>query len=84
MTKRFIENQGFKINLNIIYQENERRLKLAKNGKESRGKRTVHLSITYFYITSLISRKEVEVKYCPTDKMIGDNYMSKPVLGTKF
>ena len=36
-----------------------------------------------FYITDLISRDEVEVRYCPTDEMVAD-YMSKPIVGAKF
>ena len=32
-TKRFIECQGFKIKLNVIYQDNESTLKLAKKVK---------------------------------------------------
>eukprot|EP00957_Ditylum_brightwellii_P152362 11599283-Ditylum_brightwellii.AAC.1 len=34
-TKKFIEYQEFKIKLNIVYQDNESTLKLARNGKES-------------------------------------------------
>ena len=53
------------------------------NGKISSGKRTRHFDIKLFYITDLISRGEVTVKYCPTDDMIAD-YMTKPLMGTKF
>ena len=82
-TKRFIEHQGFDIKLNIIYQDNESTIKLAKNGKESSGKRTRHFDIKYFYITDFISRDEITVRYCPTDKMVAD-YMSKPLVGVIF
>ena len=58
-------------------------MKLQNNGKLSSGKRTRHFDIKLFYITDLISRDEVMVKYCPTDDMLGD-YMSKPVVGAKF
>ena len=81
--KRFIEHQGFKVNLNVVYQDNTSTMKLVNNGKISSGKRTRHFDIKLFYITDLISRDEVTVKYCPTDKMIAD-YMSKPVTGSKF
>jgi hypothetical protein len=70
--KRFIEYQGFKIKLNIIYQDNTSTMKLEKNGKSSSGKRTRHFDIQYFYVTDLIGRDEVEVIYCPTDDMIAD------------
>ena len=81
--KKFLECQGFKVKLNIIFQDNTSTMKLQNNGKISSGKRTRHFDIKLFYITDLISRDEVTVRYCPTDDMIAD-YMSKPVMGTKF
>ncbi len=39
--------------------------------------------IKYFYVADLIRRIEIELKYCPTGKMIAD-YMTKPLLGWKF
>ena len=81
--KRFVAGQGFKVKLNIIFQDNTSTMKLQKNGKLSSGKRTRHFDIKLFYITDLINRDEVEVRYCPTDDMIAD-YMSKPVVGAKF
>ena len=81
--KRFVEYQGFKVNLNIIYQDNTSSMKLEQNGKESSGKRTRHFDIKIFYVTDLVSRDEVQVIYCPTGDMIGD-YMTKPLVGSKF
>ena len=80
---RFIESQGFHINLNVIYQDNTRTIKLAKNGKNSSGKRTQHFDIKYFYITDLINRKEVSIKYCSSNDMLTD-YHSKPLIREKF
>ena len=82
-TKKFLESQGFKIKLNIIFQDNTSTIKLQENGKVSSGKRTRHFDIKLFYITDLISRDEVLVEYCPSDDMIAD-YMSKPLMGAKF
>jgi hypothetical protein len=81
--KRFVEHQGFKVKLNIVYQDNTSSMKLEQNGKASSGKRTRHFDIKIFYVTDLVSRDEVQVKYCPTDEMIGD-YMTKPLVGAKF
>ena len=81
--KKFLECQGFKVKLNVIFQDNTSTMGLATNGKISSGKRTRHFDIKLFYITDLISRGEVTVKYCPTDDMIAD-YMSKPLMGIKF
>ena len=63
--------------------DNTSTIKLAENGKQSCGKRTRHFDIKLFYVTDLISRDELQVKYCPTDDMVGD-YMTKPLVGIKF
>lgn len=60
-TKNFIKNQGFKVKLNLVYQENTSTLKLENNGKASSGKRTRHFVIKLFYVTDLIGRYELEV-----------------------
>jgi hypothetical protein len=81
--KRFVEYQGFKVNLNIVYQDNTSSMKLEQNGKASSGKRTRHFDIKLFYVTDLVARDEVNVKYCPTGEMLGD-YMTKPLVGAIF
>jgi hypothetical protein len=82
-TKLFMKEQGCNIIENAIYRDNTSAMKMEMNGKTSSGKKTRHLEIKYFYVTDLIKRKEVQVKYCPTDSMIAD-YMTKPVTGSKF
>jgi Reverse transcriptase (RNA-dependent DNA polymerase) len=82
-TKLFLEEQGFKVNDNILKQDNLSSMKLDLNGKSSSGKRTRHFNIKYFHITDLINRKEASIEYCPTEEMIGD-YLSKPTTGAKF
>ena len=79
----FIEAQGYKVTTNRIYQDNKSCILMAENGKRSSGKRTRALNIRYFYITEQIERGNVEIRYCPTDDMIGD-YMSKGLQGLKF
>ena len=58
-------------------------MKLKMNGKTSSGKRTRHFDIKLFYLTDLVKREEIQIKYCPTEKMIAD-FMTKPLVGTKF
>ena len=82
-TKQFMEAQGFKVKLNIVYRDNTSSMKLEQNGKSSSGKRTRHFNNKYFYITDLIKRNEMKIEYCPTDKMWAD-YMTKPLMGSKF
>jgi hypothetical protein len=70
--RRSIKYQGFKVKLNIIYQDNTSTMKLENNGKASSGKRTRHFDIEYFYVTDLIGGDEVEVIYCPTGDILHD------------
>jgi hypothetical protein len=82
-TKHFIEAQGHKVKANIIYQDNTSAMKLKVNSKASSGKRTKHFNIKFFYFMDLIKKQEMQVKYCPTKKMI-TNYMTKPTVRFKF
>ena len=56
---------------------------LEKNGQNSSTKRTKHINVCYFFITDQLSKKEVELKYCPTDQMIAD-HMTKALQGKLF
>ena len=82
-TYLFLQDQWFKICMNLVYRDNTSSMKLKQNGKESLGKQTRHFNIKYFYITDLIKRKLVQIKYCPTDDMYAD-YMTKPTVCNKF
>lgn len=82
-SKLFVEAQGYNVNENLVYRDNQSSMKLELNGKASSGKRTRHFNIKYFFITDLIHRGEVKTEYCPTEYMIAD-YMTKPLLGRKF
>ena len=81
--RKFIEAQGFEIDLNILYQDNMSTIKLAENGKQSSGKRTRHFDIKYFYVTDLINRNEVSIEYCSSNDMLAD-FHTKPLIGEKF
>ena len=82
-TKLFMEAQGYKIERNIVYQDNKSAILLEKNGKRSSGKRTRAMNIRYFLLTDQIAKGNLEVEYCPTDEMIAD-YETKPLQGAKF
>ena len=74
--KRFIEQQGFYVNLNLIYQDNTSTIKLA----DSSGKRTRYFDIKYNYITDLIDRKEVSIEHFSSNDMLAD-YHTKLLIG---
>ena len=65
----------------MTYQDNTSTTKLVNNSKINSGKQTRYFDINY--VTDLILRDEVTVKYCPTGDMIVD-FMTKPVTGSKF
>ena len=58
-------------------------MKLVNNSKINWGKRNRHFDINMLYVTDLMSRNEVSVKYCPTGNMIVD-FMTKPLTRSKF
>jgi hypothetical protein len=82
-TKLLLEEQGYDINSNILYQENKSAILLETNGKKSSGKRTRALNICYFFLTDQVEKGNVTIVYCPTDDMVGDSH-TKPLQGEKF
>ena len=82
-TKRFLEEQGFKLLRNVFYQDNESAIKLEKNGKASSSGKTRHIHIRYFFMKDTIENEMIDVQHCPTEKMIADFY-TKPLQGKLF
>jgi hypothetical protein len=82
-TKLFLEEQGYDINSNILYQDNNSTILLETNGKKSSGKRNGALNIRYFFLTDQVEKGNVTIVYCPTDDMVGD-FHTKPLQGEKF
>ena len=80
-TKNFIEAQGYKVEENYIYQDNQSTIKLIQNGMASAGKRSRHLNIRHFFVKDKNDSKEVTTVYRPTLDMLGD-YFSKPTQGS--
>ena len=82
-TRLFLEEQGYDVEKNILYQDNKSAIILENNGRKSAGKQFRAMNIRYFFMTDQIEKGHVTTDYCPTDDMIGD-YMSKPLQGSKF
>jgi hypothetical protein len=82
-TKLFLEEQGYNISQNILYQDNKSAILLEKNGKKSSSKRTRAINIRYFFLTDQSEKGNVQIEYCPTGEMIAD-YMTKPLQGQLF
>jgi hypothetical protein len=89
----FVEEQIKSINENsilnklgcdtVIQQDNTSTIQLENNGKQSSTKRTRHINIRYFYVTSKIKSGSMRVIYHPTKQMVSD-YLTKPLQGSLF
>ena len=82
-TRLFLEAQGVEVTDNVIYQDNQSTMLLAKNGRQSSGKNTRHLEVRYYFVTDNVGRKRVSIEYCPTQDMVAD-FFTKPLQGALF
>ena len=82
-TRYFVACQEYKVSENIIFQDNKSTLIMEKNGKASSSKKTKHIKVRYFLVKDKIEKGEVQVKYCPSEKMWSD-VLTKPLHGEKF
>ena len=55
-TKYFIELQGYSIDSNILFQDNQSTILLAKNGRSSAGKKSNHIKNCYLLITDKVNQ----------------------------
>ena len=79
----FLIDQGYNKIGKILYQDNESAIKLEQNGRASSSGRTRHINIKYFFTKDITEREKINIRYCPTDQMIGD-FFTKPLQGCKF
>ena len=78
-----MEEQGYEIERNVLFQDNKSAILLEKNGKRSSGKKARALNIRFFFVTDQIEKGHLTVKHCPTGDMIAD-LMTKPLQGKPF
>ena len=82
-TKCFLEAQGYKLEDNILCQDNRSAISSEENGKESSGKRTRHIDTRCFFLTDRIKMKEPRVAHAGTEDVIADCF-TKPLQGKQF
>ena len=82
-TRLFLEAQGYHVADNVLHQDSESTIKLARNGRHSSSKQTRHIEVRYYFITDHINWDRLRVSYCPTRDMLAD-YFSKPLQGSLF
>ena len=82
-TKLFLEEQGYKVDKNFLFQDNKSAILLEKNGKKSSSKRTRAINIRYFFVTDQAEKGNLRIDYCPTGEMVAD-FFTKPLQGDAF
>ena len=79
--KYFMEAQRCTIDSNLLYQDNKSTILLAKNGRMSAGKASIHHRLCL--ITDKIEKGDVSVEYRETKEMWADGN-AKPLQGASF
>ena len=82
-TKLFLEAQGYKIEVNMVFQDNQSAILLEVNGKRSSSSRTRALNICYFFVTDQVEAGNISIEYCPTKAKVAD-FFTKPLQGEAF
>eukprot|EP00980_Cylindrotheca_fusiformis_P022298 scaffold9176_cov129-Cylindrotheca_fusiformis.AAC.22 len=85
-TEQFQAAQGYDVHHTSEYfQDNQSAMKMEKNGRQSAGQKSRHINIRYFFIKDCIDSGEINLLYCPTGEMLGDDFFtSKPQQGSLF
>lgn len=79
----FLSEQGYKIENNLLYQDNQSAIRMEKNGRNSCTGNSRHIDVRYFFVKDRIDKKEIKVEYCPTEQMLAD-FFTKPLQGGLF
>jgi hypothetical protein len=74
----FIECQGYDLDEYIVYPDNMSAFLLEKNGRVSSSKRTKHIKVKYFLIKAYYDSREMDIRFCPTEKIWVD-VLTKPL-----
>jgi hypothetical protein len=82
-TRLFLDEQGYRVSRDVVHQDNKSAILLETNGKKTSSKRTRAINIRYFFIADQVKKGNVEIRYCPTNMMIGD-FFTKPLHGKNF
>ena len=82
-TKYFMEVQGYSTECNILFQDNQSTILIAKNGRSLAGKKSKHIKNRYFLITDKVHQEDLEIRYKTTCEMLAE-YQSNPQQGKLF
>jgi hypothetical protein len=81
--KMFLSAQGYTVEENVFFQDNQSAMKLEVNGRASCGQKSRHIDIRYFFMKDRIKTENITIVYCPTEEMLAD-FFTKPLQGKLF
>jgi hypothetical protein len=81
--QHFMEAQGYTLDENLYYQDNQSAMRMEKNGPNSCTGNSWHIHIHFFFIKDQVDAKKLQIVYCPTGQMLVD-YFTKPLQGKLF
>jgi hypothetical protein len=82
-TRYFIEAQGYSVEQNILYQDNQPTMRLEVNDSFSSLKQTKHIKCRYSFIRDKLDNSNLKLVYCPT-KIKWAHVLTKPKQGSPF
>ena len=71
-TKHFMEAQGYSIGSDILFQDNQSTIILAKNVRSLEDKNRKHIKNRYSLITDKVYQEGPEIRYKPIGEMLDD------------
>ena len=78
-----MEAQGYTLDSNLLWQDNEGAQRMAEKGKMSCSSKSRNIDIKFFWITDRVKQGLLRVQHCPTDIMLADCF-TKPLQSKKF
>ena len=81
--RNFMEAQGYKLEDNILFQDNQIAIRMQVNGRRSCTGNSHHIRIRYCFVKDLIDKKKIRVIYCPTGLMWA-NFLLSPYEASCF
>ena len=79
----WLNDQGYGVFENSVYQDNEISFVMENTGKYSRRNCTKHINIRYYFVTDIIEKYELSLEWCTKAYMIG-YFMTKSAQGAAF
>ena len=79
----FLNAQGYRIESNIVFQDNQSAIRMENNGRNSCTGNSRHINIRYYFVKDRVDKGELVIQYCPTLDMLAD-YFTKPLQGSLF